>query len=291
MNFQQWKTSGQYFKYKDHQIFFQQTTGQGEALLLLHGFPTASWDWNKVWPPLASRFRLIAPDYIGFGYSDKPRPYPYSILDQADLVEALLEEQQISSVHVLAHDYGDTVLQELSARYIDRQQTGASGLILQSIVLLNGGIFPDAHQPRFIQKALISPFGFLLLPFLNKSTLRRNFLAIFGKATPPTPQEIDEFYALMDYNRGKYIFHRLIQYMAERRHHRKRWLNALQQSPAPLRLINGPADPISGQLMIDHYREVIPEPDVVVLEGIGHYPQTEAPDLVLQHYFEFIDQL
>ncbi|MEM1320071.1 MAG: alpha/beta hydrolase [Bacteroidota bacterium] len=291
MNFQQWKDSGQYFDYKGHQIFYQQTEGKAETLLLLHGFPTASWDWHKLWPQLAGRFQLIAPDYLGFGYSDKPRPYPYSILDQADMVETLLAQKGITKVHILAHDYGDTVLQELLARFIDRLDQSTKGLRLQSVVLLNGGIFPDAHQPRFIQKALISPLGFLLVPFLSKAMLRRNFHAIFGPDTPPSEQEIDEFYALMEYNKGKYIFHRLIRYMAERRQHRERWFHALAQCPVPLRLINGPEDPISGRLMIDYYYQHIPHPDVVELKGIGHYPQTEAPEQVLHHYFEFLQTL
>ena len=37
------------------------------AMLLIHGFPTAAWDWHKLWPTLAKRYRLVAPDLIGFG--------------------------------------------------------------------------------------------------------------------------------------------------------------------------------------------------------------------------------
>ncbi len=160
-------------------------------------------------------------------------------------------------------------------------------MAIKSVVLLNGGIFPDAHRPRPIQKALISPFGFLLTPFLNKRKLHDNFHAIFGKDTPPSDQEIDEFYALIDHQNGKYIFHRLIRYMAERRTYRERWLSALQNCPVPLRLINGLADPISGQQMVDYYCEVIAQPDVIRLPLIGHYPQTEAPEEVLSHLFLF----
>ncbi|MEM6698837.1 MAG: alpha/beta fold hydrolase, partial [Bacteroidota bacterium] len=81
-----WKASGKNFQYKNQFNIFYQEEGQGEAILLLHGFPTASWDWNKIWKSLAVDYQLIAPDFIGFGFSDKPRKYNYSILDQADLV-------------------------------------------------------------------------------------------------------------------------------------------------------------------------------------------------------------
>ena len=87
MDIQSWKNAGQYFTYKErHQIFYQ-LGGNGENLILLHGFPTSSWDWNKRWPELTERFKVFAPDFIGFGYSDKPKKYTYSIHDQADLIE------------------------------------------------------------------------------------------------------------------------------------------------------------------------------------------------------------
>lgn len=285
MDFIKWQATGKHFLYKEKYKIFYQQAGTGTPLLLLHGFPTASWDWHKLWEPLSQRYRLVAPDFLGFGFSDKPRRYPYSILDQADMVEALLGHLGIKEFRVLAHDFGDTVLQELLARMIDRQAAGEESWTIASVVLLNGGIFPDAHRPRPIQKALISPLGFLLTPFLNKRKLRDNFHVIFGKDTPPSDQEIDEFYALIDHQKGKYIFHRLIRYMAERRTHRERWLGALQNCPVPLRLINGLADPISGQQMVDYYDRVIAQPDVIRLPLIGHYPQTEAPEKVLPHIF------
>ena len=61
-----------------------------------------------------------------------------------------------------------------------------------------------------------------------------------------------------------------------------------QKGDVPLRLINGPDDPVSGKHMAERYRELVPEADIVLLEGIGHYPQTEAPQQVLNAYLEFL---
>ncbi len=288
MDLQTWQKSGKFFNYQGQHRIFYQDAGAGEAVLLLHGFPTASWDWHKLWPDLARRFRVLAPDLIGFGFSDKPRSYPYSIPDQAELVENLLRQEQVEAVHVLAHDYGDTVAQELLARWLDRDQARQPGLRLLSMTLLNGGLFPETHRPRPIQRALISPFGALLRPFLTKAALRKNFHAIFGKNTPPTEPEIDAFYALMTHNGGVDIFHRLIRYMRERRRRRARWVGALQNAALPLRLIAGAADPISGRHMAERYAALVPHPDVVLLDGIGHYPQIEAPEQVLAHFLAFL---
>ncbi|MCB0583609.1 MAG: alpha/beta hydrolase [Phaeodactylibacter sp.] len=284
-----WRRAGKAFNWNGHRIFYRES-GRGEALLLLHGFPTASWDWHKLWPALEERFHVVAPDFPGFGFSDKPRGYDYAISRQADMVEELIGCLGIQGFHILAHDYGDTVGQELLARHNGREGGFGAGLSVRSLCLLNGGLFPEAHAPRLVQHLMASPIGRLLTPFLSKRTLTRNFNAIFGPETPPTQEEIGEFWSLISYNQGKAVMHRLIRYMAERRLNRERWVGALQQADIPLRLIDGAADPISGRHLAEHYRHLIPDPDVVLLESIGHYPQTEAPEQVLRHFLEFTEE-
>ena len=85
--------------------------------------------------------------------------------------------------------------------------------------------------------------------------------------------------------------HLLIRYMDERKQYAKRWGGALLNSPIPLRLIDGVEDPISGGHLSDYYEANMPKPDSVRLEGIGHYPQLEAPELVLKHYFDFVEYI
>ncbi|WP_123574563.1 alpha/beta fold hydrolase, partial [Pseudomonas chlororaphis] len=93
------------------------TAGQGEPLLLIHGFPTAAWDWHYLWQPLAQRYRVIACDMLAVGDSAKPRDHAYSLLEQADLQQALLEHLGVDGpVHLLANDYGDSVAQDMLAR-------------------------------------------------------------------------------------------------------------------------------------------------------------------------------
>jgi pimeloyl-ACP methyl ester carboxylesterase len=230
-----------------------------------------------VWPLLRDHFRLIAPDMIGFGFSAKPRGYDYSIADQAEIHEELLAQLGVRTAHVLAHDYGDTVAQELLARFEDRRSTGADGLDLRSMVLLNGGLFPETHRARLIQKLLLTPLGPLLSRLSNERAFARSFAPIFGPSTQPSREELEEYWQLVSYNDGQRISHELIRYIEERRRNRERWVGALQKTSVPLRLVNGPEDPVSGRHMTERYRELVPRPDIVLLEGIGHYPQVENP--------------
>jgi len=279
-----WRQAGKIFTYRQHPIFFRDE-GSGPTLLCIHGFPTASWDWHRVWPFLRPRFRLIAPDMIGFGFSAKPRDYDYSLLDQADLHEALLTHLGIDNVFILAHDYGDTVAQELLARNAE----GDGAFAIRAVCLLNGGLFPEVIRPRPVQRLLLSPLGPVVSRLINERLFSRSFVAIFGPATQPTAGELRDFWNLVSHDGGVALAHRIIHYLRERRHHRDRWVGALKQTGVPLRFIVGPLDPVSGRHMADRYRELIPDPDIVILDGIGHYPQIEDPAGVVRELLSFLE--
>ncbi|MHA6492766.1 alpha/beta fold hydrolase [Pseudomonas borbori] len=281
----QWRGQGKSFEFHGHAMRYWQA-GVGEPLLLIHGFPTASWDWHYLWQPLSERYRVIACDMLGFGDSAKPRGHAYSLLEQADLQQALLTHLGITAeVHVLAHDYGDSVAQELLARHHEGRMQMAS------CVFLNGGLFPETHHPVLLQKLLLSPVGPLIGRLFSRQKLATSFAKVFGPNTQPSPAELDDFWSLIARNDGPAVMHRLIRYMPERRIQRDRWVAAMQRGGVPLRVIDGAVDPISGAHMVARYRELIADADTVLLEGIGHYPQTEAPEQVLAHYLVFREGL
>ncbi|TGK15415.1 alpha/beta fold hydrolase [Leptospira stimsonii] len=280
MTLQEWKQTGSYFSYQDWKIFFKEE-GKGEFLLLIHGFPTASFDWEKIWKPLTKKYKLIASDLLGFGFSSKPS-IEYSIFLQANIIESLLVERGIKEVNILAHDLGDTVAQELLARFIERKKSQKKGVIIKRMILLNGGIFPESHRPRLIQKLLHSPIGWILSRLMNRKSFQKSFSAVFGNNTKPSQDELDQFWNLDSSDGGTKIAHLLIRYIQERKLYRDRWVGAILNSPVPIRMINGVADPVSGAHLVERYRELSPKADIIELKEIGHYPQVEAPDEVLK---------
>ncbi|MDX1802429.1 MAG: alpha/beta hydrolase [Alcanivorax sp.] len=290
ISLQAWRAQGETFNYQGWPVFTRRGGNpQGPALLLIHGFPTASWDWNKVWPLLGKRYALYTLDMLGFGDSAKPKRFAYRIQDQADLIEAWLQQAGVQDYHVLAHDYGDTVAQELLARHLERQQKDAAVTmpVLHSVCFLNGGIIPETHRALPIQKLLLSPVGPLLARLTSKKRLAANLTAVFGPDTPPSDEEIDTFYTLASQNGGLAVTPKLLTYMPQRRRHRQRWVGALCNTPLPVKLINGPQDPVSGGHMVSHYRDLVPDADITLLKGIGHYPQMEDPQMVVDAYLKF----
>lgn len=279
-----WIADAQRFEFGGQRIAYW-TAGTGAPLLLVHGFPTSSWDWHRVWHALSERRRLVACDMAGFGLSGKPRG-GYSIHRQADLQEALLEHVGATRFDALVHDYGDTVGQELLARRIDG--SGAAGL--RGMIFLNGGLFPELHRPRPLQRLGASPLGFVVSLLMNRRRFGRAFAAVFGPDTQPSAEELDEHWRLIAHDDGHRITHRLLHYMGDRRRHRDRWVGALERADVPLKLIDGGADPVSGRHLYEYFRQRVPQAGAVCLDDIGHYPQLEAPGRVVDEVVAFLEQ-
>jgi len=274
-----WRSGGGSFDWKGHQIFHR-VEGTGEPLLLIHGFPTASWDWAPIWPGLIARYRVLTLDMMGFGFSAKPRDYEYTLRSQADLFGALLEREGVTSYRIVAHDYGLTVAQELFARQGEPNQP-----TIVSACLLNGGLFPETHHARLLQKLLATPLGPLVARLASYGAFARSMRAIWG-TTPPPEAELKAMWGLVKHNNGTLVFPKVIDYIRQRRENRERWVGAVVNAKFPVRLIDGLRDPISGPDMVARYRELVPNPDVVELPDVGHYPQLEAPDAVLAAVLE-----
>ena len=286
MNFEDWKKRQQHFIYKGNQIAYWDE-GEGPPLLLIHGFPTSSWDWHKMWKELTSRYRVIAPDMIGFGYSAKPKDYQYSVTDQARLHEVLVAKLGIKEAHMLVHDYGVSVAQEMLASFKER---GNKGFQILSCCFLNGGLFPELHRARLVQKILNSPIGSFFNRFLSQKSLRKSFDEVYGDKKAGV-KEMDQFYQLILHNDGIKITHKLIGYINDRRENALRWKEALTESTIPLHFINGPLDPVSGRHLAEYCKKLLPKCQVDLLEGVGHYPHDEAPERVLRAYLDFYNEL
>jgi len=284
MNLNDWRASGKFFDYKGFPVFYRQSAASEEVLLCLHGFPSSSYDYHKIWNELAREFSVSAFDMIGYGFSAKPADFAYTTFNQTDVLQALAENLKIKKIHILAHDYGNTITQELLARRAENRLN----FTIESICFLNGALFPETHKPILAQKILISPIGFLFGKLISDARFKRSLTSVFGADTQPTESELNDFLAVFKFNDGRRVAHKLIRYMRERQTYRERWVAALDSINVPFRFIDGLADKVSGAHLVKRFREVCPQhTDIIELENIGHYPHFEAPETVLKEYFAF----
>ena len=276
-----WRAAGQTVSVDGVPVFVREE-GEGgggvedRTVLLLHGYPTGSYDWHAVWPLLRPGRRLIAPDFPGLGFSGKPADDPagrYTLARHAQTLDALLLARGVTDVHIVAHDLGVRVAQAL----LVRREEGAPGARVQSLVLLNGAMCPEAYRPRPVQRLLATPLGPWLGPRLPRRLVQRTLARLFGPHTQPSAALLDDFWALIEAGGGRRVVHAVGRFWQTPPALRDRLVGALQRSSAPLRLINGSLDPNSGEAMVQRWLTLQPEADVVRLPDVGHWPQIEAP--------------
>ena len=270
-----WRDRGQSTGFDGHSIHFFGRAGASPTLVLLHGFPTCSYDWRFL-VELESDHAVIAPDFLGFGLSDKPRDHDYTLVWQADLVEELVRREAPGEpAFLLGHDIGTSVANELMARDLERSLS----FELAGVLLLNGSMVQDAASPTLGQRLLRGRLGPLVSRLSNERFFRSQFGSIFSEAHPLTDEEAEDQWSLIAAGGGDRIAHLLIAYMDERMRLAGRWHGAIRDWPGPLSLGWGRLDPVATPAVLSAIREL--RPGLPVTEwDLGHYPQLEDPGAV-----------
>jgi pimeloyl-ACP methyl ester carboxylesterase len=141
----EWRSRAGYFSWRPAvedassvEVFHVEMGDPGAPVLLLtHGWPTSSIDWFDVASQLSGRFRVCALDFPGYGFSDKPQGWAYSLARDEELIEFYLAEVIGAEAGVVvAHDRGDSVALLHAARCAE----GRSATRLEHLVLSNANI-------------------------------------------------------------------------------------------------------------------------------------------------------
>jgi pimeloyl-ACP methyl ester carboxylesterase len=265
---------------------FVHTAGEGPWCTLLHGFPTSSFDWHRVFDALCMRRRVLAFDFLGFGDSDKPVEHEYSIHEQADLAERLWQRCGIEATALVAHDYGVSVAQELLAR----RREGTLRVKLERAIFLNGGLYPELHRPQLAQLVLLDPeTGPQVSKLVTEETFKTSLLPTFSSSHPPSEADLSCAWQAVSRRGGTAIAHRLIRYIHDRDRHRDRWVRALETAPLVRSFVWGMLDPVSGAHMAERIEQRLPNAELVRLEDVAHWPQLEAPDRVAANLLRMLE--
>jgi pimeloyl-ACP methyl ester carboxylesterase len=267
-----WRDAGGFEDVAGRRLYVQRRDGEGPTLLLLHGFPSSSYDWRELLA-LRPASAALAFDCLGFGLSDKPADHEYTLAWQADAAEELVDHAGSPPVFVVAHDMGTSVATELMAR----QLRGELRMRIAGALLFNGSMLLHLSKPTLGQKVLRSRLGPLASRLMTERGFRAQFSRVFSPAHPLSADEAADQWSLIAHGEGNRIGHLLVNYMAERERFTERWHGAIRDWPGPLTLTWGLRDPVARVEVLDGLRRLRPGVDVVELPELAHYPQIEAP--------------
>jgi pimeloyl-ACP methyl ester carboxylesterase len=285
---EEWRARGRTIDTPDGRVFVVETGPTSSArapVLVLHGFPTASWDFAAAIERVAAHRRVVAFDFLDYGLSDKPPEFGGSLFEQADVAQLVARACGVERAHVWAHDMGTSVATELCAR----RERGLLPFAMESLVLMNGSVHIELAHLTLGQQVLKSPLGPLFARLNSSITFKAQMKRVFAK--PPSEDELEAMWSLVAREDGIARMPTLIRYTEERARFRRRWIGALERLDVPAFVAWGAKDPVAVMAIADALAREIPGADRVTWDDLGHYPQVEDPERVAAAVTAFWDRV
>ncbi|WP_442510379.1 alpha/beta fold hydrolase [Novipirellula sp. SH528] len=252
--------------------------GEGEPLLLLHGIPTWSYLFHEIIGPLSEDFRVIAPDMIGYGYSDRRDRFDRSIEMQADVVERFLAELDIPSAHFIAHDIGGGVAMIVADR---------SPELVRSMVLSNSVAYDS--WPVDAMLALGHPRNAKMKPAEMKQLLEKSFE--FGLSRPE--RLTDEFREgiMKPYLEPEGVVSMVRNSASLNTNHTTPLTARLNQISQPTLLLWGVDDRWQPVSTAERLVEDMPNAELHAIKNCSHWVPQDAPEEYGNAILEFLNTL
>jgi len=286
MRASEWKSKGKLHSVNGSSIFVIDKGDAKETLVILHGYPTSSYDYYKVLPELTKKYRVIIHDHLGFGFSDKPKNYSYSLIEQTDVALQLWKQLNLTDITLLAHDYGTSIATEIIARN-NLQQLDIN---INKLILCNGSMHIELAKLRTIQKLLRNKWiGKWGAKIANQVIFNSNIRKIYYDSSKLSKKELDDMWFQIEYNEGRKVIHLISNYINERYFFWHRWIGALRTTKIPTRIVWATEDPIAVKAIALQLQSEIPNNQLCWLENTGHFPMLENPTAWSQLILESAD--
>lgn len=293
-----WRSRGAHFSWSSAneetapvQIFHVELGDEAAPVLsLVHGFPTCSVDWSPVAEALSTRYRVCLIDFPGYGFSDKPRGWGYSLRRDAELLDHYLREVVgAESAIMVGHDRGDSVALIQAANVAG----GQSRVALDHLVLSNANIFLPLSNLTDAQRLMLhnpEPLAQLTPELLAAGMGAMMFTPPRGPEDP----EVQALAATFAHADGVGVLHETVQYLIERSVDEEAWLRSLAATELPTTVIWGVYDAVSPIRVATHtwHEHLMFKPGrnaFYLIPGANHYVQNDRPDAFVQALLHALD--
>lgn len=244
--------------------------GEGPVIVMLHGNPTWSFFFRNLVLQLRDRFRVIVPDHMGCGLSDKPQVYPYRLADHIGNSERLLAHLGVERYSLMVHDWGGAIGMGMAGRAPER---------VRSLVVMNTAAFRSRRIPLRIRLCRVPLLGEILVRGLNGFAGPAVFMAVARKLAPEVARG---YLAPYDSWANRIAVHRFVRDIPLSPHHPS-WETLLEVEyrldrfrDTPMLLLWGGRDFCFTRHFYDEWRRRFPGAESHFFPEAGHYLLEDA---------------
>jgi haloalkane dehalogenase len=255
--------------------------GRGAPVLMLHGEPTWSYVYRKMIPPIARRYRAVAPDYVGFGRSDKwTEVEKYTFDAHYRVLEAFVEKLDLREITVVVQDWGGP----LGLRFATQHPERMARLVILNTGLFTGGVvMPEGMRAwrEYAARTPDLPVGGIVQQALYNRDLATEEIVRAYDAPFPDPES----------KAGARAFPAMIPTSAEDPGAREMMdaLKALARWDKPALVMFSDQDPIFPVTAGQRFQQLIPGARFKVIEGAGHFLQEEKGETIAAEMLSFME--
>lgn len=246
------------------------------AVMLIHGFAASNFVWSEVLLPMArARFRIVAPDLLGFGFSEKPRDGEYTIEAQARLIIGLMDKLGIERAALVGSSYGAAIAATCALDYPER---------VERLVMVGAVINDEAKHQALLRLASAPLVGDVVAPLLlgSRAVVRRRWKRIYAKGAEFNEEKFEARHLPMrTSNMHRATLRTLRCWNAARI---ERLAHLIKH---PTLLVWGEDDRDTPLRHGKYLRSVMPNARLIVFRHCGHLPQEEFPQEFTEVVTEF----
>lgn len=268
--------------------------GEGEVIICLHGEPTWGYLYRNMIPPLAEDNRVIVPDHMGFGKSETPLDREYTLKSHTENLSALIDELSLDQITFVMQDWGGPIGTAFTVRHPEKVKrlvymntVAGYGVVSESVTPINqspwfkwiGEGLESGRTEQVLRNAGSTVLSIMkIIGFQNSSVIDDTWIDAYSSPFPSYESSIGAYEFPIDAYLG-----RIVDYVLEG----AEGVPNLKSKPAIL--LEGLEDrAIPPDRAIEGFRSLWPDEKIIELEGVGHFCQEDAPDLLVSYIQEFL---
>lgn len=253
------------------------------AILAVHGNPTWSFYWRALIPAFSQTMRVVIPDHIGCGLSDKPQDWSYRLDDHIGNVQRLIQALDLRDITLIVHDWGGPIGLGAALRELPR---------VKRVVITNTGAFPSPHIPPSIAACRVPLFGDVLVRGFNGFV----WAATWRTTERPLSQAVKSGLTAPYASWGDRVaIHRFVQDIPMSPDHPS--YKTLQEvegglgrlKDLPVRLLWGDQDWCFSPTFRREFESRMPWARSTAWDDVGHYVMEDAPERVIAAVRELLE--